>query len=236
MFRQGIGRQLGWGISITGLILVIDLFTKGLADQFRDEPLELLGRWLTLVYTENSGASFSLLQGQGTLLALVAIGAIVLLMGALLRPRQMIEVAAFGMLAGGAAGNLANRITRGEGLFDGRVVDWIRFPNFPDFNLADTAITFGVIILFWSAWMTSSREETSSLSQGSTTQDTDTFVGSAGQGPAGSNEPGVRTVRTSSTREGSEPASSVFLKTGLILGIIFLLNWAVRRRSQDVQK
>ncbi len=51
------------------------------------------------------------------------------------------------MILGGALGNLSDRIFRGSGFLDGLVIDWIRLPNFPTFNLADSAITVGVVLL-----------------------------------------------------------------------------------------
>jgi signal peptidase II len=52
---------------------------------------------------------------------------------------------------GGAAGNLVDRLTRGDGLLDGAVVDFIDFSFFPAFNLADSAITVGAVLALWLA-------------------------------------------------------------------------------------
>ncbi|MXX45221.1 MAG: signal peptidase II, partial [Acidimicrobiia bacterium] len=70
---------------------------------------------------------------------------------ALRTPRPGLEVIGLGLVMGGAVGNLVDRATRGEGLLDGKVVDWIQVPNFPVFNLADTALTVGVGLVLLSA-------------------------------------------------------------------------------------
>jgi signal peptidase II len=53
---------------------------------------------------------------------------------------------------GGAAGNLIDRLARGEGLVDGLVIDWIQFPNFPIFNIADSSLTIGVGFMLLATW------------------------------------------------------------------------------------
>ena len=54
---------------------------------------------------------------------------------------------AFGGLLGGAIGNLLDRLFREPGFFQGHVVDWITFPNFAVFNLADSAIVCSSILM-----------------------------------------------------------------------------------------
>jgi signal peptidase II len=54
---------------------------------------------------------------------------------------------------GGALGNLSDRIFRGAGFLDGRVVDWIQLLFIPTFNLADAAINVGVAALLMGSWI-----------------------------------------------------------------------------------
>ena len=95
-----------------------------------------------LVRSENSGVAFSVFSGGGPLVVIVAIVAL----GALLAffathlHRRLVWLPT-GMLLGGAAGNLIDRATH-----DG-VTDFIKFPHWPAFNVADICITFGVISL-----------------------------------------------------------------------------------------
>jgi signal peptidase II len=79
---------------------------------------------------------------------IAAIVATIAILIALRTRRPRIEVIAFGMVLGGALGNLIDRIARGPGVLDGHVIDWIQFPNFPIFNIADSSITLAVVALF----------------------------------------------------------------------------------------
>ncbi len=97
---------------------------------------------VTLVYERNTGVAFSFLAGTGALVyvvTLVALAALVAFM--LMRPTRRLLWLPTGMLVGGAVGNLIDRATRGA------VVDFIKLPHWPAFNVADMSITFGVIIL-----------------------------------------------------------------------------------------
>jgi signal peptidase II len=96
---------------------------------------------LTFVYERNTGVAFSFLAGTGALVyvvTIVALGCLVTFM--LMRPARRLLWLPTG-LVGGAVGNLIDRIARGS------VIDFIKLPHWPAFNVADTAITFGVIIL-----------------------------------------------------------------------------------------
>ena len=57
------------------------------------------------------------------------------------------EAIGLGLVLGGAVGNLADRLFRGPGLFDGSVVDFVDFSFFPAFNAADSAITIGAALI-----------------------------------------------------------------------------------------
>ena len=146
-------RQLVIGLGISTAVVVVDLITKRYAaTTFKTDPVEVIPGVLDFVYTENFGASFSLFQDLGWFLSLAAIFAAGIVVNALRHDRPVVEVVAFGLIGGGAVGNLIDRLARGEGLFDGGVIDWIRLPNFPVFNIADSSITVGVAVLLWTAW------------------------------------------------------------------------------------
>ncbi|MGH7610185.1 MAG: signal peptidase II [Candidatus Dormibacteria bacterium] len=96
-----------------------------------------------ILYTENSGAAFSLLPNAEWLFVPVAV---VLVLGILWRWRALAAEpawvqAAVGLLLGGAVGNAWDRITQGY------VVDFIQLPHWPVFNVADSGITVGVVML-----------------------------------------------------------------------------------------
>jgi signal peptidase II len=104
-------------------------------------------------FAENSGAAFSLFQNAGPWLGMAAVIVLAVVINALSRPRPLHEIIGFGLVIGGALGNLSDRIFRGEGFLDGKVVDWIQLLVIPTFNLADTSINFGVATLLLGSWI-----------------------------------------------------------------------------------
>ena len=97
---------------------------------------------LHLVNVRNTGVAFGVLSGGGGLVyALTAVALLALVAYLLARPERRLLWLPTGMLVGGAVGNL---IDRGA---DGSVIDFIKLPRWPAFNVADISITFGVIIL-----------------------------------------------------------------------------------------
>jgi len=110
-------------------------------------PIPIIDGFLQLRVARNSGAAFSSFTGSGPLLAVVAMGVVVLIVVVLGDAGHRIEAISLGLILGGALGNLTDRLVRGAGLLDGAVVDWIDFSFFPTFNAADAAITIGVLLL-----------------------------------------------------------------------------------------
>lgn len=139
--------------AISGGVVALDLATKNWASRtFVGRTVEIIPVVLSFTYTENTGAAFSFFQDAGTFLSLAALFALTVIVASVWSPRPLVEVVGLSLIAGGAAGNLIDRLARGDAVFDGPVIDWIAFPNFPVFNLADTSITFGVIAILWAAW------------------------------------------------------------------------------------
>jgi signal peptidase II len=135
---------LAAGATAAGVI-ALDQLTKALVRDnlvFGERRDLLLG--VDLVHVRNTGIAFGFLEDGG---ALLIVGA-VLALGALAafflthtgRPLVWLPT---GLLLGGAIGNLIDRAARGS------VTDFIKFPHFPAFNVADISITFGVIALIY---------------------------------------------------------------------------------------
>jgi signal peptidase II len=113
-------------------------------DQF-DHRRDLLGSWISFEYVQNRGAAFGLFAGGGGLVpVLVAVGfiALVLALRKASRPNNWFLFAA-GLVAGGAVGNVIDRVRLGH------VTDFIAVGAWWRFNLADSAVTVGVLILIW---------------------------------------------------------------------------------------
>jgi len=97
-----------------------------------------------LVHVRNTGVAFSLFAGGGWLVLAITLGALALLLAYLVRrPERPWLWLPTGLVIGGAIGNLIDRIVHGA------VTDFIKFPLWPAFNVADTAITLGVLALLW---------------------------------------------------------------------------------------
>ncbi len=131
-------------------IAVLDQSVKAWASarlRFMD-TLPVIPNVFHLTYTENRGMAFSLLTGQRALLVAAAILVVGGIMWAQRRIGSRVPTLLCWSLAlalGGALGNLIDRARLGYvvDLFDARII------HFPIFNVADTAITFGVLLLAW---------------------------------------------------------------------------------------
>jgi signal peptidase II len=99
---------------------------------------------IQLVRVRNTGVAFGLFSSGGALvLTLTLLALAALLIYFLLRPRRPWLWLPTGMLIGGAIGNLIDRAVNGS------VIDFIKLPAWPAFNVADISITFGVLALLW---------------------------------------------------------------------------------------
>jgi signal peptidase II len=135
-------------LAIAGGAAVVDQLTKYWAQSvLSDGSIVVVPGVLSLRLGANTGAAFGILRGAGTLLGLVALVAIGMILYVSTGSARTVDLAALGLILGGTIGNLADRVVRGTGFFDGAVVDWIQLPNWPTFNLADAAIVTGAALL-----------------------------------------------------------------------------------------
>jgi signal peptidase II len=148
-------RGAGWARAgaTLAVVLVADQATKALvvASLDRGESTAvLLG--LDLTNTRNTGVAFGFLEGRATVVALLIAVALSLLLAYFAahaaRPALWLPV---GMLLGGAAGNLVDRVR------EGAVIDFIDPPAWPAFNVADACIVAGVLVLLYVAERTGDR-------------------------------------------------------------------------------
>ena len=135
---------LAAGATAAGVI-ALDQLTKALVrDGLTLGERRDLVLGVDLVHVRNSGIAFGFLEDGGALLILGAAVALLALVFFFVthtgRPLVWLPT---GLLLGGAIGNLIDRAGRGS------VTDFIKFPHFPAFNVADMAITFGVIALIY---------------------------------------------------------------------------------------
>lgn len=142
-------RRLALGGAVAALVVVVDQVTKTWALNALDEGPRHLVWTLQFNLSFNSGAAFGLGQGLAPVLVAVAVVLLVVLLGmGRAAGTTAPALAAFGLVIGGAAGNLADRLFRGHG---GAVVDFVDLQWWPIFNVADAAITCGAILLVLTA-------------------------------------------------------------------------------------
>jgi signal peptidase II len=125
-------------------VLVVATLTPG-------EPVRLLGGALYLSILRNTGAAWHLGAGYTAVLALVAVVVIVVIIRFARRLGSRAWAVALGLVLGGAAGNLVDRLFRAPGPLRGGVVDFISLfgPDghpWPIFNVADSCLTVGVLL------------------------------------------------------------------------------------------
>jgi signal peptidase II len=140
--------------SVAAGFLVADQLTKWWALERLSEGRVIDVVWtLRFSLTFNTGASFGLGGDYGPLIglaALVIVGFLVWQGGAV---STRTGAVALGMILGGALGNLSDRAFRGDGLFDGAVVDFIDLQWWPVFNVADIGVVVGVVVLLVSTFL-----------------------------------------------------------------------------------
>ncbi len=133
------------------VVLILDQVSKNLVRRYLplNEPTMPVA-WLDPVFTfrhiQNTGAAFGIFPGGGTVfmsIAVVVVIGIIIYFGRLDRPAPLLRIA-LGLQLGGSLGNLIDRLTQ-----SGAVTDFVDFRWFPVFNVADSAITVGTIVLAW---------------------------------------------------------------------------------------
>ena len=147
-------RRTGVLVGTAVLVLALDLVSKVLvvAELMHRPPVKLPGGFLWLVHARNPGAAFSFAEGATVVFTAVAAIVIVVIVRTAAKLRSTAWAISLGLVLGGAAGNLVDRLFRSPAPLRGWVVDWIslRSPDgrmlFPIFNLADSGIVCGGIL------------------------------------------------------------------------------------------
>ena len=135
-------------LAIALAVLALDIATKitVVATLSRRAPIRLLGGFLTLRVDRNPGAAFSIGPSLTIVFSAIAVGVIIYILRTSAKIRSLAWAASLGLLLGGAAGNLVDRLFRSPGPLRGYAVDWIEVPHWPVFNLADSAIVCGGVL------------------------------------------------------------------------------------------
>lgn len=136
-------------VTVMTVVIVLDqsvkrVVTDWLGPLATDHRWELAGRLLAFEYVENTGAAFGMFAGQDWFVSVLAIAVAALFIVLIVLPhsgRSLQDQLAIGLILGGAAGNLIDRIRLGH------VVDYLAVGAWPKFNVADSSITIGVAIV-----------------------------------------------------------------------------------------
>jgi signal peptidase II len=151
-------RSFGGPLVIAAVVVLIDQLTKQWAlNALDDGPIDVV--WtLRFNLAFNKGMAFSQGTGLGPIIGVVALIVIVVLLVSVGRSSSPVYPLAVGLIIGGAAGNLVDRLFRDPGWFKGAVVDFIDLQWWPIFNVADMAITIGGALLLLTSVQAPRRE------------------------------------------------------------------------------
>lgn len=130
-------------LGISFIIFFIDRISKILVQNFISDKVYVIKDFFYLIYTRNIGAAFSMLEGKQIIFVLIGIIASIIIF--LYVRKNNIKNIGYPLLLGGILGNVLDRVIYGY------VIDFIGFEIFnksmPIFNIADTAIVIGAIII-----------------------------------------------------------------------------------------
>lgn len=149
--NRHMGVVAAWALAA----LIVDQCSKIMVRRVLESgvPYPVVEGWLYFTHAQNSGAAWSVLSGQRVVLVLITVAVLGVLFGAAreLASQGLAARIGLGLVLGGALGNLVDR------LFMGRVTDfidmgspWHWLATFPIFNIADSCLTVGAVLLAWS--------------------------------------------------------------------------------------
>ena len=133
---------------IASLVVISDFITKRMILKWVTpyESIDILP-FINIVHVKNEGAAFGMFSSLGnSIFVIISIVAIIVIIAYLARIKGRMEIFSISLILGGAIGNLIDRLTVGK------VIDFIDFFvgswHWPAFNVADSALTVGIILFF----------------------------------------------------------------------------------------
>ncbi|MFJ9587110.1 signal peptidase II [Streptomyces acidicola] len=142
-------RRIAVLFAVAAFAYALDLVSKMIvvAKLEHHEPIEIIGEWLKFEAIRNAGAAFGFGEAFTIIFTVIAAAVIVVIIRLARKLYSLPWAVALGLLLGGALGNLTDRIFRSPGVFQGAVVDFIAPKGFAVFNLADSAIVCGGVLI-----------------------------------------------------------------------------------------
>jgi signal peptidase II len=138
-------------IAVLGYALDLGSKTLAVAKLTDRAPVPVVGDLLTLSLARNPGAAFSTGTSYTLVLTFVAIAAACAVLWTARRLGSLGWAVGLGFLLAGILGNLTDRIFRAPGFLHGHVVDFLRLPNWPIFNVADVCINIAAAVIILQA-------------------------------------------------------------------------------------
>jgi len=141
--KQVLRNNMFWVVVILGLAL--DQLTKWLivSNMTIGQSIPIINKVFHLTYVTNTGAAFSILQGQMEVFSIITVVMLIVIIRMVrqINKEKLLDIIAFGIFTGGMLGNFADRLLRKS------VVDFLDFRiiNFPIFNVADSLLTIAVV-------------------------------------------------------------------------------------------
>ncbi len=148
--HRPVARRTGLFVVVLLAVYALDVITKILAVHLLTDrgPVHVIDGVVMLRLIRNPGAAFSFLTDATMVLALIQLTVVLVILLVLARRiGSPLWAVALGLLCAGAAGNFTDRLLRAPGPLHGHVVDFIEFPYWPVFNVADTAVVTGAVLI-----------------------------------------------------------------------------------------
>ncbi|MFA6350678.1 MAG: signal peptidase II [Candidatus Omnitrophota bacterium] len=133
-------------LTIVSIVVLLDQLSKALAINFLqlNTPVTLVKNFFYLTLVHNRGAAFGMLRNQLLLFILISLFAIFFIFFHLKEKKNsFLRKVSLSLILSGAFGNLIDRLRFGY------VIDFLDFRIWPVFNLADSALTIGALLLSW---------------------------------------------------------------------------------------
>jgi signal peptidase II len=150
-----------WPFALALAIIIVDQMVKRyIVDLLRtQDPVQLVGDLLQFTMVMNTGVAFGLFQGFSQVLSVLSAGLILVVVYYLFKTlgHSFITTFALSLVLGGAIGNLIDRVRLGY------VIDFIKVPHWPAFNVADSCIVVGVSLLILHMLWQERRQRTSRM-------------------------------------------------------------------------
>lgn len=145
-------RAVGAAAAVAAIVAADQAAKTWAVGALADGPISIVGDTVEFTLHRNPGSAFSAIRGGTPVLALTAVAIAWFLARAVARTTDRWMLAGLVLVLGGALGNLTDRLARDPGFLRGHVVDFVRVGWWPVFNVADSAITVGAVVLVLRTW------------------------------------------------------------------------------------